>query len=308
MTSFAPPPAWESPADDPNDETFGDVIEPTSLADAGAYDAVLVGEPYDGAVIGRRGAKEGPAAIREQLAGVKTHHFEVGPVGSVGDLGNLEVPARGVADVQRAVEETTAAVHETAALPVFLGGDNSLTVPNVAPLLETGSVGAISFDAHLDCREVHEEPTSGTPYRQLHDRGLDAFAVVGARQFETASAYARYVDRQGGTIVPSEAVRRDPVAAVERALEAVAGVDRVYVSLDVDVLDATAAPGVSAPTPGGLASVDLYRGLYRVARDDRVAGVEVVECAPPLADGDRTAAAASRAIAHVLAGYTEGKR
>ncbi|WIV66111.1 formimidoylglutamase [Natrialbaceae archaeon AArc-T1-2] len=307
MTAFASPPDWESPANDPNDETFGDVVEPTSLEDAGAYDAVLVGEPYDGAVIGRRGASEGPTAIREQLAGVKTHHFEAGPVRSVGDLGDLRTSGD-VAAVQDDLEDATAVVHDLDALPVFLGGDNSLTVPNVTPLLEIGSVGAISFDAHLDCREVHDEPTSGTPYRQLHERGLDAFAVVGARQFETASAYARYVDRQGGTIVTAADVRRDPVAALERALEAVDGVDHLYVSLDVDALDATAAPGVSAPTPGGLASVDLYRGLFRVARDDRIAGVEVVECAPPLADGDRTAAAASRAVAHVLAGHTEGKR
>jgi formiminoglutamase len=93
------------------------------------------------------------------------------------------------------------------------------------------------------------------------------------------------------------------VAAADRALEAVGDVDALYVSVDLDVLDAAAAPAVSAPTPGGLTSRELYRMLRLVAADERVAGFEVVECAPPLSDGDRTAKAGARAVAHFLAGY-----
>ena len=308
MTSFTNPPRWEGPSSDPNDETFGDVVEPTTLEGAGAYDAVLAGELYDGAVIGRRGAKDGPDAIRKALAGVKTHHFEGGPVRSVGDLGNLRFPFTDVRSVQAEAETVTGAVHETPALPIFLGGDNSLTVPNVAPLLERGSVGAISFDAHLDCREPVDGPSSGTPYHQLFDRGLDTLAVVGARHFETSTAYADSLERGGGEVVTADEVRREPKDAVERALEAVAGVDYLYVSLDVDVLDVAFAPGVSAPTPGGLTTAELYAALFEVAKADRVAGFEVVECAPPLDERDRTSAAAARAVAHFLAGYGGGRR
>ena len=303
MTAFSRPPRWENPSSDPNDETFGDVVEPTMLEAAGAYDAVLAGECYDGAVIGRRGAKEGPDAIREALAGVKSHHYDAGPVRSVGDLGNLRFPFSDVPSVKAEAEAVTSAVHETAALPVFLGGDNSLTVPNVAPLLERGSVGVLSFDAHLDCREPVDGPSSGTPYRQLFDRGLDALAVVGARHFETSTAYADYLERKRGEVVTADEVRRDPASAVSRALEAVSGVDYLYVSLDVDVLDAAFAPGVSAPTPGGLTTADLYAALFEVAGADRLSGFEVVECAPPLDESGRTSDAAARAVAHFLAGY-----
>ncbi|RXK50050.1 formimidoylglutamase [Halorientalis pallida] len=307
---FTEPPALDA-STDPNDETFGDVIFPATLKTAPEYDAVLAGEPYDGAVIGRQGASHGPSGIRTALAGTKSHHFDAGPVRSVGDLGDVAAVAGAYttmepSEVQAAVREVVAQIYAADALPVFLGGDNSLSYANVAPLVETGSVGVVSLDAHLDCREVQGEPTSGSPYRQLHEAGLDAFAVVGARHFETSTVYADYVREQGGTIVTAEAVGLDTAPVVERVREAMAGVDRVYVSLDLDVLDAAAAPGVSAPTPGGLTTRELFRHLRALAADDRVVGFEVVECAPRLDPTDRTVRAAARAVAHFLSALDTG--
>ncbi|GAA0234205.1 formimidoylglutamase [Halobaculum roseum] len=297
---------WRGRSDDPNDEQFGDVVEATTLDDAGEYDAVLVGEPYDGAVIGRRGAREGPAAVREALAGLKTHHFDAGPAGPVGDLGTVDIPDGDVASVQRAVRDAAAAVHGADAFPVFLGGDNSLTYANAGPLLGGGSVGVVNVDAHLDVREPLEGPSSGTPYRQLLDDGLDGYACVGARHFETSTAYHDHVRERGGAVVTAEEVGEDPVTAADRALDALGDVDRVYLSLDCDVLDAAAAPGVSAPTPGGISTRECFRLLRLLAADERVAGYEVVECAPPLDRDGLTVAAAARAVAHVLAARGAG--
>ncbi len=301
---------------DPDDETFGDVV---TRADRPAVDerdptAVLVGEPYDGGVIGRRGAREGPRALREQLSATKTHHFDAGPVGGVLDLGDVAVRGRfdgnyrhDTARVQEEVAELAADVHARDTLPVFLGGDNSLTYANVRPLLPDtdgdedadGTVGVVSFDAHLDCRALHDGPSSGTPYRQLLEDGLDALSVVGARHFETSTAYHDYCRDEGGTVVTAEECT-DPVAAVDRALPEV---DHLYASVDLDVLEAAAAPGVSAPTPGGVSSRELYRMLRLVAGDERLAGMEVVECCPRHDAGDRTARAGARAVAHALAAH-----
>jgi len=306
VTTFTDPPEWSGPSSDPNDEQFGDVVEPTSIDRAAGYEAVLVGEPYDGAVIGRRGAREGPAALRDALAGLTTHHLAHGPVASVGDLGDVDIRSdASPEDAQATVESTAADIYDAGAFPVFLGGDNSLTAANAAPLLED-SAGAISFDAHLDCRELHDGPTSGTPYRQLHRRGLDGFAVVGARHFETSTPYHEYVHERGGRVVTADRVRVGPRAAIDRAIDALGDVDVVYVSLDMDVLDAAAAPGVSAPTPGGITARELFAMLARVASDGRVAGFEIVECAPPLDEGRRTVAAGARAVAHFLSGLARG--
>lgn len=306
-----PPPEWETTSSDPRDETFGDVVSAADAAALDAHDAVLVGEPFDGAVIGRRGAADGPVGIREALSGVKSHHFDAGPVRSVGDLGDVQF-ADGRSDrddaesdvraAQATAREVAAAVHDADTLPVFLGGDNSLTYPNVAPLLERGSVAVLNCDAHLDCRTVPESgPTSGTPYRQLFDDGLARYVAVGARHFETSTAYHDVVRERGDTVVTSEAVGEDAVAAADRALGATGDVDRLFLSVDCDVLTAAAAPGVSAPTPGGLTTRELFRLVRLLAADDRLAGLEVVECAPPLDCDGRTAAAAARTVAHGLA-------
>ncbi|WP_135534907.1 formimidoylglutamase [Halostella pelagica] len=320
MTALTDPRGWDGwtgTSGDPNDEQFGDVIETVDLAAADRYDAVLVGEPTDSAVIGRKGARQGPTALRDALAGVKTHHFDAGPVAAVADIGDVAglVDAAGAdADAeettlarQERIAETTARVHAVDALPVFLGGDNSLTYPNAAPLLDEGTLGVVNFDAHLDVREVREDATSGTPYRQLYDQGLDGYACVGARHFETSTAYADSVRERGDEIVTAEEVGDDVVDAVDRALDSLRDASQLYVSVDLDVLDAAAAPGVSAPTPGGLTTRELFRALRLVAEDDRVAGFEVVECAPPLDEGGRTAAAGGRALAHFLAGAGVGR-
>ncbi|NGM70718.1 formimidoylglutamase [Natronolimnobius sp. AArcel1] len=312
---------WEGTSSDPNDRQFGDItaaLEPTETTDV---PIVLVGEPYDGAVIGRKGTREGPLEIRRSLASTKAAHLSAGApslegesnapdesMAVIGDLGDLELPGSGVADVQASVRTAAAAIYELDAVPIFLGGDNSLTYGNVVPLLENedgGDVGVINFDAHLDCREVHHEPTSGTPYRQLHEAGLEAYVAVGARHFETSSRYVEYVREQGGTIVPADAFADGPRAVVETVQNALATVDTLYLSVDCDVLDASAAPGVSAPTPGGLTTRELFAAVGALVADERLAGVEIVECAPPLDTNGRTVDAAARTVAHAIRGVLE---
>ncbi|AUX08172.1 formiminoglutamase [Halalkaliarchaeum desulfuricum] len=317
---------WEGPSDDPNDRQFGDVIERAESAGVDtSTDAVLIGEPYDGGVIGRRGAREGPLAIRRSLAGAKTAHCSTGrdsPLSAarIVDLGDVALPGDlavsendpgdiaggspedSVSAVQSHVRDVAQAVHGLDAVPVFLGGDNSLTHANVAPLLDRGRIGVVNFDAHLDCRELHDGPTSGTPYRQLLEEGLDTYVAVGARHFETSGAYVEFVRERGGTIVPADAFARGADAVVDTVREAVADADLLYVSVDCDVLDAAVAPGVSAPTPGGITSRELFAATGELVRDDRLAGFEVVECAPPLDVNRRTVDTAARTVAHALYG------
>lgn len=292
---------WSGPSRDPNDEQFGDVVTRATLEDGEDHEVLLVGEPYDGAVVGRQGAADGPSEIRKTLASVKTHHVEEGPVSAIGDLGDVAIPDGPPGEVHTAIRKVTEEVHRLAATPLFIGGDNSLTSPNVEPLLDQASVGVLSFDAHLDCRAVRDQPTSGTPYRQLHERGLSRLAVLGARHFETSTPYHEYLNDHGGVIETAPTLSRDPVETVRRTLDTL-GTDVVYISVDIDVLDAAAAPGVSAPTPGGIRTIDLFEAVRVAAADDRVAGLEVVECAPALDRGGRTVAAAARTIAHAVSG------
>lgn len=303
MTELQQSFSWIGPSSDPNDVQIGDRVYPASMADGPDAEVVLVGEPYDGAVVSRTGASNGPGALRSELAGTKAHRFDGAGVPEIADLGDIDVEPGPVQAVHDQLETVTRAVHDLDAFPVFLGGDNSVSVPNIGPLVDDGSTAVINFDAHLDCREVHDEPTSGTPYRQLFERGLESYQVVGARHFETSKPYVEYVRDQGGTIYTADEVGDRGTEILDEILDSVAGYDNLYVNVDIDVLDASIATGVSAPTPGGLTSRELNSLLYELGSQADLDGAEFVECAPPLDRTNRTVLAASRAIAHLLAGY-----
>lgn len=292
---------WAVERSDPNDELFADIVEQTSdVPDRGV---VLAGEPYDGAVIGRKGAAEGPAAIRRELASMKANAFGQDGLPPITDIGDLDVTGDEVRAVQETVTGQTAEVHGQDRFPVFIGGDNSLSFANARPLLDGGGdVAVVSLDAHLDCREVEWEPSSGTPYRQLIGEGLDTLVVAGARHFETSTVYEDFLRDSGGTILTAERFR-EPLELVDDIKAAMAGHDTVHLSLDMDVIDAAAAPGVSAPTPGGPSPREVFEVIRRLTADERVTGFEVVECAPPLDRDGLTVKAAARAAAHAIAGY-----
>lgn len=303
MTALQQTFSWIGPSSDPKDDQIGDLVSPATMADAASADVVLVGEPYDEAVVSRQGAREGPGAIRAELAGTKAYRMTGESVPAIADLGDIDFEPGPVQAVHDQFEAVTREVHDLEGFPVFLGGDNSVSVPNIGPLVDDGRTAVINFDAHLDCRAVHEEPTSGTPYRQLFERGLADYVVVGARHFETTETYVEYVRDHGGTIITAREVAERGMGVVDDILEAIAeDYDHLYVDIDVDVLDASIARGVSAPTPGGLQARELYEILYELATRVDLSGAEVVECAPPLDPTDRTAAAASRSVAHLLAG------
>jgi formimidoylglutamase len=308
---FTTPFEWTGPTFDPNDEHFGDLVENTTLEAAANYDAVLVGEPYDGGQVSVRGAALGPEGLRQGLAETKTSHLVDGPVSSVGDLGDIDIPwGRDVIETQTYIRSVAARIHEVDTFPLFMGGGHDLGYPNSASLFDLhDTVGVINFDAHADVREVVDYPYNGTPFRQAFDDGLAAYAFIGGRHFETSTPYVEYMRERDCPIIPAEVVGDDPVSAVETALSGMDGVDAIHVSCDLDVLDMTAAPGTTAPTPGGLTTRELYRCLRLVAADPRVVSFDLIGCAPPLDTGVQrlrgtnigpTAIAGSRALAHVM--------
>lgn len=297
--------AWTIPRSDPNDRFVADLVRESANATRGYG---LFGVPFDGAVIGRPGAKEGPAAIRAALAPLKPWTAERGELRfALRDFGDA-AGWTDTASAHRAAEEAARAVLAAGLVPVALGGDHSLGYPLVKA--HEGRVGVINIDAHLDVRDVvGGKITSGTPFGRLLEDGVVRGAnlvEVGARDFATSPAYAAKAAKHGVRVVGVERVRQDPDAVAREAVAtAAAGTGGVYVSLDVDVLDAAHAPGVSAPTPGGLSTSELYAFLRSCAREisarSRLAGFDLVEVAPSLDEGGRTARAAAFALLHFLA-------
>jgi len=301
---FSPTAAgWAARPGDPSDVFFAQVV---GTGDAPAAIGMF-GVPFDGAVLGRPGAREGPDAIRAQMARLKPWTLAAGALAvGVRDWGNVRVPLD-VAGAHAAAQGGARAVLDAGQFPLALGGDHSITYPLVnAHERIHQRIGVINLDAHLDVREYTGTPNSGTSFGRLLSSGLVPGAnlvEVGIRDFANADKYAQKVRAAGGTIFGAQEWARDGLSVIDRAIEiASRGVDAVYLSVDVDVLDQSEAPGVSAPTPGGVRSVDLYAAVRRIAERAPLVGADVMEMAPVLDRENVTARAAAFATMHLLAG------
>jgi len=300
---FAPTAAaWSARPLDPNDVFFAQVV---SANDAPAR-VGLIGIPFDGAVIGRPGAREGPDAIRAQMAKLKPWMFGKGARAmDVRDWGNVRIPMD-VAGAHQATESAALAVLAAGQIPLALGGDHSLTFP-LAKAHEgrRQKIGVINLDAHLDVRDFSGTPNSGTSFGRLLDIGLvpgKNLVEVGIRDFANSEAYVKKVHKAGGTILGANEWSREGLSVIEHAIEVASdGVDGVYLSVDIDVLDQAHAPGVSAPTPGGVDSRTLNAAIAHICERAKIIGADIMETAPPLDRDHMTARAAAYAAMTMLA-------
>jgi agmatinase len=255
-------------------------------------EAAVYGIPFDATNISRTGANYGPRGMRDVSAQFLTYNamldFDVADQLAPVDCGDCDVipgdPARTFERAQADIEQ----ILHAGALPVTLGGEHSITIPAVRAVRSVHeNPGLILVDTHLDTApDVGGELLSHCcPITRAVDAGFDPtkialVAISGWMNPRTELAYCR---EHGITVIWLEDISRRGVPwAVERALEVVAdGTDGVYLSFDVDSLDAAFAPGTCCPTPGGLTSIqaiDFVRGVSAPG----LLGVDVVEVAPSL--------------------------
>jgi len=257
--------------------------------------AAIYGLPFDATNISRTGANYGPRSIRDVsrqfLTYSATLDFDVVEALNPVDCGDCPIalanPERTFARAQEALGQ----ILDAGALPVTLGGDHSITIPAARAVAERyGDAGFVLVDTHLDTAlDVGgEELNHCCPIPRAIEAGFDPAKVVligisGWMNPRTEIAYCR---EHGVRIIWLEDIwERGTAWAVEQALGvAGAGSDGIYLSFDVDSLDAAYAPGTCCPTPGGLTNreaIELVRGISTRG----LVGLDVVETAPSL-EGD----------------------
>ena len=267
---------------------------------------------------GRRGVDMGPSAIRyAQLAdrisalGYPIHdHGNVGsPTLERSDVGD---PAARYWDaIKRACEELAdhvALAVSSGELPLVLGGDHSIAIGTLGGLARAHGApgGVIWLDAHTDINSPATSPSGnvhGMPLAvALGITGDDRFASPAwplpmIAQEHTVLIGVRSVDQGernrlsglGVTVFTMYDVDRLGMhAVVERALELTAEAPFVHISLDLDVLDPTAAPGVGTPVPGGITYREAHLAMEVLASRGAVASLELVEVNPILDEHNTT--------------------
>jgi agmatinase len=287
-----------------------------SFANAGA---VIVGAPYDGGTSHRPGARFGPQAIRltDYLPhdGRRPHlALSVDPLVELGvvDVGDIEMPP---GDIEKSMARLESAVHliaSTGAIPVVLGGDHTIAWPDataVARHVGWGRVSMIHFDAHADTGNTQFGSLigHGTPMRRLIESGAvrgDRFLQIGLRGYWPEPETLRWMATEGmRSFEMSEVVTRGLDACVTEAMSiAMDDCEAVFLSVDVDVVDPGAAPGTGTPEPGGLSTRQLLDAIRRIAMELPVAGMDVVEVAPPYDHAEVTAYLGNRVVLEALSG------
>jgi agmatinase len=298
--------------------TFDKVPLELDPQELGGADVVILGAPIDETTVGRPGTRFGPRAIRgADPAGLGDWrpHMDLGvdpyEALTVVDHGDAEVVPADAARSHEAIRRSVRDILRAGAVPVVLGGDHSILHPDAgaaADYFGKGSVGLIHFDAHADDAEtLHGVRRShGTPVRLLVEEGSirgEHIVQVGLRGYWPGPEEFAWARDQGLVwFTQGEIEERGFDVVVEETLRLAGQAERVWLSVDIDVVDPGSAPGTGAPEPGGLTPRELLRSVRRIGREVELCGLEVVEVSPPYDHADVTALLAHRVVLEALSG------
>lgn len=285
-------------------------------------DAAFLGVPFDGASTVRSGSRHAPDAVRQALSLYTTYSSETGFDMSdmrAADVGDVTVVVTDMPGTFARVAATARELVEAGVAFACVGGDHSITWPlleGASAALAGKRLGIVHFDAHHDLREAHfGAESSGVPFRKaLEFSGSPILGrnlvQIGMSEFCNSPVHAEYAREQGITVIPALSVRRDGIESViDRALEAATdGTQALYVSVDVDAIDQSQAPGTAAPNPAGLDARDVQYALRRLAGHPRTIAMDVVEISPPLDVNNMTANLGAMLVLSFFMGIASRRR
>jgi len=298
-----------------------DLDELTTYAGA---DVVVIGAPFDGGTSHRPGTRFGPMAIRQAcylpVDGSRPHlALRVDALRdlTVVDAGDVEMYSGDTTTSIARLEDAVHAVAASGAVPLVLGGDHTIALPDatgVARHLGFGRVSMIHFDAHADTGDITFGSLygHGQPMRRLIESGAlrgDRFLQIGLRGYwpepETLSWMSQ---QQMRSYEMTEIVSRGlDECLTEASATAVDDCDGVFLSVDIDVCDPAHAPGTGTPEPGGLSARQLLDAVRRICLELPVVGIDVVEVSPPYDHAEITAYLANRVCLEALSGIAARK-
>jgi agmatinase len=258
-------------------------------------DVVLYGVPFEGRVNQRKGAFQGPGEIRRASDLIETYAPRLGAdlVNlTLADAGDIPVADLSAREALRAVSGELRQALVPSQRWALLGGDHTTTAAVVEVALEHyPDLRVVQFDAHPDLRgEYLGEPWNyaSAMTRVLDHLGADRLYQIGLRTGDREE----WEPPRGTHVFPGWAgLARDAAAAI--AAE-VAG-QPLYVTIDIDVLDPSIAPGTGAPEPGGIDVPDLLAALGQLGAA-RVIGFDLVEVSPRWDPSGRTAITAAAIV------------
>jgi formiminoglutamase len=281
----------------------GDLLAPRDIADPAV---VLIGFPSDEGVRrngGRVGASLAPAAIRTEFVKLTAGRDEAlrAILERTIDLGDVAVTG----DVERDQHLLAAAVApwlSRSAIVIVLGGGHETSYGHfLAYVSADRDVSILNWDAHTDVRPLVDGlGHSGSPFRQALEhpsRHCRRYVVAGLQPQRVAAAHAQYIELAGGSCHWRDDVTADLPG---RVLAGFSG--PMLVSFDIDAVDESAAPGVSAPATNGLSTEEWLAAVRAAGRHRQTTSMDLVEVNPRVDADGRTVRLAALTLWTFLAG------
>ena len=285
-----------------------------NVNEVGNYDVAIVGVPHDSGTTYRPGTRFGPQGIRKISALYTPYNYEMGvdlreqiSICDVGDI--FTIPANNEKSFDQ-ISKGVAHIFASGAFPIILGGDHSIGFPTVRGVcrhLGDKKVGIIHFDRHVDTQETdldermhtcpwfHATNMKNAPAKNLVQLGIGGWQVP-----REGVKICR--ERSTNVLTVTDICEMGLTEAADFAIEkATDGTDCVYISFDIDCIDAGFVPGTGWPEPGGLLPREALKLLEYIIRKVNVCGIELVEVSPPYDVSDMTALLATRVICDSIA-------
>ena len=253
---------------------FGDLPEP--FADPARARIAVVPVPYDGTSTWLKGADRGPEAIIEASAHLELYDNRTGSEPyRRGILTDPPVTEGSSPEAMvRAVEERVAAHYRAGRFPVVLGGEHSVAVGAMrAAAGRHGPISILQLDAHADLREEYEGSRNNHACVMARARELGPIVQVGIRSMDVTEKAGLDPRRMfyAEQLLGRRAWEREVVRRLSR---------KVYLTVDLDVLDPSLMPSTGTPEPGGLGWYQVLALAARLCRERELVGFDIVELAP----------------------------
>lgn len=238
-------------------------------------DFALFGVPFDGTSSYLPGARFGPSVIREASANLESfslRSLKDAEDTKVCDLGDIAVVQGDVYQTLDRVEKVVAELNQDGKKVIMLGGEHTMTLGVIRGFGR--DVGIIDFDAHMDLRSKYldQQLSHATFMRRIVDEGSDILQV-GVRSI--CKEEYEFISQKNWNYVTALEIQREEIKkAVDKIKEFQKEKDRIYLTIDIDVLDPAYAPNVGNPEPGGLTPSQLI-DLLEIC--EKVIGYDVVE-------------------------------
>lgn len=285
-------------------------------ADRGEAHVGLLGLPFDAGASFRPGARFGPAALRQASArygfGSEGFYDADGSTSRlVGarlvDVGDVEPAPAGTEASFGRITSTARRLRTVARLPVFIGGDHSVSYPLLRAFDDVPELYVVQLDAHLGFAAGGSgEPSAAHAFRRAVEAvpGLHGITTIGMREATAGREALDAARARGHRIVSVRSFRQQGENVLAELPERAA----VYLSLDVDALDPAIVPGTGDPEPDGLRYDELRQIVDAVVGRNRLVGMELTELAPELDPSGRSARVAARLLLDTFAVWWDPAR